>query len=111
MPHRFIRSVSLSSDRNTSYAEALKEHLSKQDFSIVMCVLTSNRADIYNTIKRITLCEQGIPSQVKRKLETDTSINVGNQFPLKGNYETDCCRVKHWQTKIFCHQSDDANCL
>ena len=43
-----------------------------------MCVLASNRADVYNTIKMVTLCDMGIPSQVNIILTIDKVFIVTN---------------------------------
>lgn len=63
----YFYSVPLESERELGFVSAMRDKLSQKHYNLVMCVLTTHRADIYNSIKRLTLCEMGIPSQVHEK--------------------------------------------
>lgn len=59
-----IQSFPLDADGLNNYTRELTDKLSRKDYDMVMCVLEKSRADIYNSIKMITLSNCGIPSQV-----------------------------------------------
>ncbi|KAK4016032.1 hypothetical protein OUZ56_030995 [Daphnia magna] len=56
--------VALQADRTGNYVTALQEELTRKTYDVVMCVLANNRHDTYSSIKKITLCQLGIASQV-----------------------------------------------
>ena len=54
----------METDRINDYIRILKDHVSKIDYDIVMCLLQKNDEKTYAAIKKFTFCEWGIPSQV-----------------------------------------------
>jgi aubergine-like protein len=51
-------------DRTSNYVEAIRAECSRKEYSLVFCVLRAARADTYASIKKMTISEFGIPSQV-----------------------------------------------
>ena len=51
-------------DRTSNYVEAIRAECSRQNYSLIFCVLRAARADTYASIKKMTISEFGIPSQV-----------------------------------------------
>ena len=64
----------MQSDRTTDYLRTIRDECERTDqLTLIVVVLRSNRADYYSAIKDLTLCELGIPSQVRKK-EEETPI-------------------------------------
>lgn len=51
-------------DRTSNYVEAIRAECGRKQFSLIFCVLRAARADTYASIKKMTISEFGIPSQV-----------------------------------------------
>lgn len=56
-------------DRPATYLDALERSISHYRPSLVMCVVTNNKADRYAAIKKKCSVEQAIPSQVSDKID------------------------------------------
>lgn len=56
-------------DRTSNYVEAIRTECSRREYSLIFCVLRNARADTYASIKKMTISEFGIPSQVKHSVK------------------------------------------
>jgi len=54
----------MDSSRNNDYVREIRGKCNRDDLSMVMAIVNTKAADIYNSIKSVTLTELGIPSQV-----------------------------------------------
>lgn len=51
-------------DRTNNYLDTIRNECYRLKYNMVMTVLSSNKADVYSAIKKLTVCDIGIPSQV-----------------------------------------------
>lgn len=51
-------------DRTSNYVEAIRGECNRKEYSLILCVLRAARNDTYASIKKMTISEFGIPSQV-----------------------------------------------
>ncbi len=54
----------MNSSRNNDYIREIRANCDRDDLSMIMAIVNSKAADVYNSIKRVTLTELGVPSQV-----------------------------------------------
>jgi len=62
IPHPHL--IPMQMDRTSNYVEAIRAECSRKEYSLIFCVLRAARADTYASIKKMTISEFGIPSQV-----------------------------------------------
>ena len=67
-------------DRTSNYVEAIRAECSRKEYSLVFCVLRAARADTYASIKKMTISEFGIPSQVLNKFFVATSWSYSSIY-------------------------------
>ncbi len=57
--------IELSNDRTPDYLNAIHgEHSKEEAIDLVVVVLRSSRADVYSAVKKLTLCNLGLVTQV-----------------------------------------------
>ncbi len=55
----------LQNDRPETYLKALEQYCLNQQYNLVLCVLSNNRKDRYDALKKFLCMDTGVPSQVK----------------------------------------------
>lgn len=57
-------SVEMQGDRTNNYVDSLRNTCGQREFNMIMCVMRAPRLDTYSAIKKLTVSDYGIPSQV-----------------------------------------------
>lgn len=60
-----FRRAELQNDRPETYLRALEQHCLNQPYNLVLCVLSNNRKDRYDALKKFLCMDTAIPSQVR----------------------------------------------
>lgn len=61
-----FRRAELPNDRPESYLKALEQNCVRQPYNLVLCVLSNNRKDRYDALKKFLCMDTAIPSQVNK---------------------------------------------
>lgn len=60
----FPEIAEIQNDRPETYLKALEQYCVAQQFNLVLCVLSNNRKDRYDALKKFLCMDTAIPSQV-----------------------------------------------
>lgn len=54
----------IQNDRPETYLKALEEYCLAQQYNLILCVLSNNRKDRYDALKKFLCMDVAVPSQV-----------------------------------------------
>lgn len=82
-PQEFI----LTDDRVQNYTAGLDRALSRNQYALVMCVVSNNKADRYSAIKKKCSIDRSVPSQVivRRTLNSKGAMSVATKVAIQIN--------------------------
>lgn len=86
----FVFSVCIENDRTESYLNAVKQEVERDMPQIVVTIVTTNRKDRYDAIKKLCCLERPVPSQVvvsrtlsKKQMLMSVCTKIGIQLNCK----------------------------
>jgi hypothetical protein len=81
----YFNRAEIQNDRPETYLKALEQYCLNQQYNLVLCVLSNNRKDRYDALKKFLCMDTGVPSQVLKFLEIKNFKN--KNFYLDGTFK------------------------
>ncbi len=80
----YFNRAEIQNDRPETYLKALEQYCLNQQYNLVLCVLSNNRKDRYDALKKFLCMDTAVPSQV-----TDFFFELQNCeiFSLDGTFK------------------------
>jgi hypothetical protein len=60
----YFNRAEIQNDRPETYLKALEQYCLNQQYNLVLCVLSNNRKDRYDALKKFLCMDTAVPSQV-----------------------------------------------
>jgi hypothetical protein len=77
----------IQNDRPETYLKALEQYCLSQQYNLVLCVLSNNRKDRYDALKKFLCMDTAVPSQVRNFIEIKYFSEIIIFFYLDGTFK------------------------